>query len=193
MFRQRIVTNRDDYRSDAIMSAMSTKKNPLGPTGDAVRLNIKRLREERGLSYAALSRGLAEVDRPIPTLGLSRIESGQRRVDADDLAALAVVLGVHPVGLLLPFTGVGTVEITGAGTVPARDAWKWAEGRRPLQAPADDDGTAEVDFQKHARPKGIRTYQMNPAGEEAAEEDGVFEAFEAMGAKKMHRQEGDET
>jgi transcriptional regulator with XRE-family HTH domain len=138
------------------MGGMTTKKNPLGPTGDTVRQNIKRAREARGLSYAALSRMLAEAGRPIPTLGLSRIEEGQRRVDADDLVALAVALRVNPSALLLPPTVEGDADLTGRGTVPAVDAWDWADGNRPLVNPRDDDGTAGLDFLLHARPVGRR-------------------------------------
>lgn len=76
------------------------KKNPLGPVGEQLRDNIRRLREERGFSYQRLSELLAELGRPIPTLGLSRLERGERRVDADDLVALAKALGTDIVQLL---------------------------------------------------------------------------------------------
>jgi transcriptional regulator with XRE-family HTH domain len=62
--------------------------------------NIRRLRAMRVMTYVALSRRLAVIGRPIPVLGLRRIEQGERRVDADDLVALAEVLGVEPVQLL---------------------------------------------------------------------------------------------
>jgi len=48
------------------------------------------------MSYAELSRRLTEQGRPIAALGLRRIEAGERRVDADDLVALASVLEVDP-------------------------------------------------------------------------------------------------
>ena len=47
------------------------------------------LRERTNLGYAQLSRKLKEAGRAIPELGLRRIEDGDRRVDVDDLAALA--------------------------------------------------------------------------------------------------------
>lgn len=123
------------------------------------------------MTYRELSERLAEHDRAIPTLGLSRIEKGTRRVDADDLVALSVVLGVHPVSLLLPFTAEGEIEITGADAVDARTAWQWAEGRRPLVVPEGDDGTAEVEFQRHARPAGIRSYERGISADELARRD----------------------
>lgn len=69
-------------------------KNPLGPVGDQLRANIRTIREAHGFTYQWMADRLAEIGRPIPTLGLSRIENGERRVDADDLVALAQVLQV---------------------------------------------------------------------------------------------------
>jgi transcriptional regulator with XRE-family HTH domain len=78
------------------------QKTPLGPVGEALRHNVKRLREMKKLTFVELSAKLTEVGRPIPVLGLRRIERGERRVDVDDLAALAVVLAAPPVDLLVP-------------------------------------------------------------------------------------------
>lgn len=84
---------------------MAGKKNEVAATGRAVAANVKRLREEQNLGYAELSRRLDEqADRDIPPLGLRRIESHERRVDADDLVALAVALSVSPLTLLTPGT-----------------------------------------------------------------------------------------
>lgn len=116
---------------------MASKRNPLGPVGEAVRQNVKTLREEQNLSLAALSRRLSElVGRSIPTLGLSRIENGERRVDADDLVALAAALGVSPVTLLLPREDTrGPVPLAQHLTAPSwRVAWRWMHGEVPLAA-----------------------------------------------------------
>lgn len=136
------------------------RANELHATGREVARNVRRLRDARGLSTTELSRLLAEVGRPILPTGITKIEQGDRRVDVDDLMALAVVLRVHPSALLLPPLADDTeIEITGGGRVHARDTWNWAEGKRPLYVPADDDGEAHADFQTHARPRGRRTYQ----------------------------------
>lgn len=79
------------------------------------------------LRVVSLAR-LAEIGRDIPPLGLRRIESGERRVDADDLMALAVALGVSPISLLMPAseTGQDQVEATGVNArVEARQLWRW--------------------------------------------------------------------
>ncbi|MDE3725342.1 helix-turn-helix transcriptional regulator [Nocardiopsis sp. N85] len=122
---------------------MSTQKNPLGPIGDTVRHNVKRIREARSLTYAELSRRLTAVGREIPTLGLSRIEEGKRRVDTDDLVALAMVFDVSPVTLLLPpappqSTG-GRVTVLPERSTPWRTAWRWAHGEHPYWEPGSDN------------------------------------------------------
>jgi transcriptional regulator with XRE-family HTH domain len=78
------------------------QKSSLGPAGDTLRLNIKRIREGQRVTYVELSDRLESIGRPIPVLGLRRIERGERRVDVDDLLALAYALGVPPVDLLVP-------------------------------------------------------------------------------------------
>ncbi|WP_201408327.1 helix-turn-helix domain-containing protein [Mycobacterium paraintracellulare] len=85
-------------------SEMPAKRNPLGPTGETVRENVIALRERKNLSYAQLSRKLKAAGRAIPELGLRRIEDGERRVDVDDLMALAEALEVWPIALLMPTT-----------------------------------------------------------------------------------------
>jgi transcriptional regulator with XRE-family HTH domain len=91
------------------------KKNPLGPTGNTVRDNVLRYRTRMNLGYADLARRLEALGRPIPVLGLSRIERGERRVDVDDLLALAVALGVSPTSLLLPDTAAADETVSATG------------------------------------------------------------------------------
>jgi transcriptional regulator with XRE-family HTH domain len=104
---------------------MSGKRVPLGPTGETVRANIVRLRDDKNLTYAELARRTEEAGRPIPVLGLRRIENGERRVDVDDLMALAVALDVSPVTLLMPesTTAADVVEVTGRPPETAAIAW----------------------------------------------------------------------
>lgn len=114
---------------------MSDKKNPLGATGETVRRNVVRLRG--GMQYKELAERLAALGRPIPALGLRRIEAGERRVDADDLVALAVAFDVSPLTLLLPADGAFEIASPMTG-VQNRDVahntqWLWALGREPLE------------------------------------------------------------
>ncbi|WP_344918591.1 helix-turn-helix transcriptional regulator [Streptosporangium oxazolinicum] len=61
---------------------------------------MKQHREAQRLTYAELSGRLAALGRPIPVPGLRRIEHAERRVDVDDLTAIAHVLGLTPADFL---------------------------------------------------------------------------------------------
>lgn len=110
---------------------VTEKKNPLGPIGERVQWNVERLRTARGLTKADLSARTKEAGRQIPPLGISRIEAGTRRVDADDLVVLAVALNVEPNSLLLPpVADDEPVDLAPDRRVTARTAWAWALGYR---------------------------------------------------------------
>lgn len=112
----------------------------LGPTGEQTRQRVKQLREMRRISYAELSRMLGELGRDIPPLGLRRIEAGERRVDVDDLVALAVAFGVAPTTLLMPDAAdrKESVAATGTGERPAESLWKWLIADNPLKGSGRD-------------------------------------------------------
>lgn len=106
---------------------MAGKKLELGDTGRAVAANVKRLRGAR--NYTDLSKQLDDLGRDIPPLALRRIEDGTRRVDVDDLTALAVALRVSPTTLLLPYTqnADDPVRVTAWGDdyAFASEVWRW--------------------------------------------------------------------
>ncbi|WP_418003361.1 XRE family transcriptional regulator [Mycobacterium sp. PDNC021] len=132
------------------------KKNPLGPTGTTVADNIKRLRGD--MQYVKLAARLEELGRPIPTLGLRKIESYERRVDADDLVALAVALDVSPITLLAPHTEnrQDEVAITGRNhPVSAIALWHWLLTELPLPG----DKRIPIAFQFDTRPPWWWQYQ----------------------------------
>lgn len=79
---------------------MGTRKVELGDVGHVVSAQIRRRREEKRLSLQALSDRLGALGRPILASGLSKIEAGTRRVDVDDLVALADALETVPSALL---------------------------------------------------------------------------------------------
>lgn len=70
---------------------MSEPRGPLGPAGNNLRRNIRRLREQRQWSYRDVEERLARAGRAIPVLALSAIDAGERHVDVDDLVALTTV------------------------------------------------------------------------------------------------------
>ncbi|MDG9706507.1 helix-turn-helix domain-containing protein, partial [Streptomyces sp. DH37] len=106
-----------------------------------------------------LSGELERNGRYIPASGITRMEKGDRQVTADDLVALAAVFNVSPAALLLPLEdGAGkTVEVTGAGEVPADTAWEWASNERPLRIPEGDARTAMLEYQLYGLPPGRRS------------------------------------
>lgn len=147
------------------------KKNPLGPTGRTVAENVRRLRTARGLAYTELAAKLDEIDRPIPTLGLRNIENQKRRVDADDLMALAVALGVSPAALLLTRTAHvdDTIEITGVSTPPyAGRALSWLANSVPVLADQE-----LVDFMTHSYPPWLMK-QLTDAARNVVQEQRLY-------------------
>lgn len=102
-----------------------------GPLAHQVAESVRRIRESRGLTYAKLAERLIRVGRPIPVLGLSRIEKGDRRVDIDDLVALARALRVPPILLIFPFDQIPEMQILDTKASPWEGA-AWFSGRAPF-------------------------------------------------------------
>lgn len=122
--------------------------NQVSSTGSQVAENVKRLRG--GGTYKELSKDLANLGREITVLGLRRIESGERKVDVDDLMALAIVFGVSPLTLLLPPGGSVelTTKITGMNREISQNvAWLWARGDEPLRF--SEASTPEEDIARY--------------------------------------------
>ena len=80
---------------------MAGKPKEYGAASQRVARNVRRIRQHRDMTAAALSARLAEIGHPIVDTGILKIEHGDRRVDVDDLMALAEALGVEPAALLL--------------------------------------------------------------------------------------------
>lgn len=73
-----------------------------GSASVALASNLPRFRKARNMSQRELSVALCTAGRPISPTAINRIERSGRRVDVDDLVALAAVLGVPPGALLEP-------------------------------------------------------------------------------------------
>jgi transcriptional regulator with XRE-family HTH domain len=142
---------------------MAGKAKEPGPSSTRVAANLRRIRQRKGMSTAQLSRRLRELGQPIPDTGITKIEKGVRRVDVDDLVALAVALEVTPNALLLP--EMDTPHIASAFYLTPReeegrpgDLWAWATGELPLgsagasAASSEKDRTEEAGFVSQNRP-----------------------------------------
>lgn len=116
---------------------MASSRIELGPTGERVRKRVAALRERRGLSRVELSKRLTALGHPLGLTALGRIEAGERRVDVDDLFALAVALNVSPLGLLLPQEPAGRVRLTESVSRGVTKIWEWAVGVKPLNVDFD--------------------------------------------------------
>jgi hypothetical protein len=117
---------------------MAQEDTRVGPAGTALARNIARVREAQRLSYPALSRELAKAGRPIPELGLRRIEKGERRVDFDDLLAIAYVLEVCPVDLMVSneATDEEPYPVTPAKEFHAGSVRDWISGANVVLEPS---------------------------------------------------------
>ena len=105
---------------------MGTNAVQRDATAETVSANVKRLRTQQNLGLRGLSKKLGEVGRPLGHSAIDQIEKGTRRVDVDDLMALAVALDVSPITLLLPDNPEAEVTVPGEDDpVSAPRLWLW--------------------------------------------------------------------
>lgn len=113
------------------------QKATIGPAGEILGRNVQRIREAQRLTYVALSNRLAELGRPVAVLGLRRIERGERRVDVDDLLALALALNVSPTDLIVPNTlDRHSFSVTPTVAAPASTVREFVRGEMVIVEPA---------------------------------------------------------
>lgn len=152
-----------------------------GATAATVGQNLQTFRKAQGLTYADVSRRLESIGRKgISALAVRRMEGAERkegvdgkkdaerRVDVDDLVALALVLNVNPNALLFP-NYVGKVdvshEVTGVeeGT-SGDDVWDWADGWAALpQTRTSPVGAAGDDADRSTLAAGRRLWKEQSA------------------------------
>lgn len=124
---------------DAMMSTtlapyeQATRKRSIvmGPVGKRVAATVREIRKRRGMSVRLLSERVTELGRPVLPSAITRIESGERRLDVDDLMALALALDVSPVTLMLPASTTcadDPVPVSSTMDLPWSVAWRWAHG-----------------------------------------------------------------
>lgn len=154
-------------------------RNKGGEVSDLVRRNIKQLREERGMSTNDLAERMKSFGRPIQATAITRVESGERRVDVGDLVAFALALQVTPNRLLLP-TDRGDEEryrfVPWIG-YDEKALWAWAMGEmvlwaEPRELEEEEDVAGQVnafmlaavdDFRRHSLPADRRLGEELPA------------------------------
>ncbi len=114
--------------------------------------SLRRHREQQRLQYKQISERLTELGQPIPTLGLTRIEKGERRVDLDEAIALARVFGVPPIAFIFPIGHAVETEVLPGKVMDPWQAARYFMGEVPLDG---EHSGAEVDtirqFRDHDR------------------------------------------
>lgn len=80
---------------------MASKPVEIGAMGRHAAETIARLRRERGWEQRDLAERVATAGRGLSASVLSKIENGSRRIDVDDLVAVAAALEVSPALLIL--------------------------------------------------------------------------------------------
>ncbi|MCX4093604.1 DEAD/DEAH box helicase family protein [Nocardia sp. alder85J] len=143
---------------------MAKQVGALGPTGTRVAERLRELRAERGLTLQALATRLAELGRPVDMSALAKVEKGQRRIDVDDLIALALALDASPNWLLLPrsLPRDTLVALTPAYQTDGSEVWSWAIRDRPAElgtmgqdldvVERSDSGGSNFEFLRHDWP-----------------------------------------
>lgn len=127
------------------------------PIGDNAVRAIEELRAARGLSLRQLTERLGASGHTMHTSAVHSLTQGKRRIDADDLMAFALALGVNTNALLLPrhVAANDPIELAPHVRRPASSAWGWADGKITLAGPMDERFTLTelaADFARHARP-----------------------------------------
>jgi len=95
----------------------------------------------------SLSKKLGEVGRPLGHSAIDQIEKGTRRVDVDDLVALALALDASPIALLTPPTDSSDAEISVTGfenPVLVGSFLQWLRGYHSIT------GLPTMDFMRNA-------------------------------------------
>ena len=111
---------------------------------DVVAENLRTTRKRRGLTVRALSARLGELGFSLVPSGVTKVETadaaGRRRIDVDDLAALALALDSSPAALLTPGERQG-VAVTPSVSARGREVGDWVRGDEdlPLEGESDEE------------------------------------------------------
>jgi transcriptional regulator with XRE-family HTH domain len=160
---------------------------PVGPASRRAARAVAELRDRLGLGKTELGGRVGRIaGRAVSIDVITKIEKGERRLDPDDLIALALALGVTPNRLMLPASAVGDTELAATVTVPAHWAWTWACGDEPL--PVDEPGELATErrgrFRRENRPHEPESRQSSyidvVSRENAGEFDPIRECFETL-------------
>lgn len=116
---------------------MAARAIQIGEAGEHLAAAVAKHRQARGWDQPYLAKLVTESGRPMSSSVLGKVESGGRRVDVDDLVALAAAFGI-PSAQLLP----------GAAAADAPDAHEEDAGPGLVKARVLDDIEALGDLEQ---------------------------------------------
>jgi transcriptional regulator with XRE-family HTH domain len=124
--------------------------------GDSFAERLREVRERKLWRQKDLARRLNELGFPLDRVAISKIESKQRSVKIDELAAIAFALDVSPNHLLTSYDQEARIRVTGmARPVVPGVARRWIAGYWTLPGQEDDKF-----FERERPPEEILTEQL---------------------------------
>ncbi len=121
--------------------AESRRHSEVGPTGKRVGENLRAFRDAGGFTTSVVAAAVTALGVPMTASTVTKIEVAGRRVNVDELVALALALNISPVTLLMPRQAPDAdpsdpqsdqVGITDQVSVPWETAWRWMHGEWPF-------------------------------------------------------------
>ncbi|WP_431278255.1 helix-turn-helix domain-containing protein [Leifsonia poae] len=117
------------------------ENNEPASTGQIAADRLRSIRTGQQMSLRQLAERVNALGYPLSLAMINRIELGLRRMDVDDLTALAAALGVAPAALLMDLDVRSQSDIVSATGVQgdAEAMWDWLTGQKPPPGYDDDD------------------------------------------------------
>ena len=140
-----------------------------GPTADTARNALSRLRKAAKLSLRELAAEMPAGPGQLSHSAIGEVERGVRRLDLDELTALAATLRVSPITFFLSDPAESRpdalVALTGlTETLPESAALLWLQGRAPVDPKEAADDWAAEGFRRRSLPGWALPEKGKPDG-----------------------------
>jgi transcriptional regulator with XRE-family HTH domain len=109
------------------------------------------------MSLRVMSEALARRGFKMSHSAIGEVERGVRRINIDELTAIAAVFGVSPASLLLPrnMSPEDRVQLSGTPETTAKDMVDWVRGDEPLEPEVRADSFLAEGFRRGSLPKWL--------------------------------------
>ena len=140
-----------------------------GPTADTARNALSRLRKAAKLSLRELAAEMPAGPGQLSHSAIGEVERGVRRLDLDELTALAAALRVSPITFFLGDPGESRpddlITLTGLGEpVTAQSGLLWLRGLAPADPKEATDDWAAEGFRRRSLPEWALPEKGKPDG-----------------------------